>query len=400
MTDENRYIRDRASVMAMIKFILMVLIGVALCYGATKIIAVMVPFLIGFILAKTSYSMSESFCGVFSKNRLFTKSKKRKVAMVIYIILLVLIGLFVIWAFLSLFSQVNSVVNSLSNMASPARITEMLDNLILRFSSENGGFITPSLIQSFEQSLADVWTNIVKAAPAVVSKFLASLWTMVGSIPYWIFVIICVILSGYYFIHDGPNVLKFYIRNLPNKPFRKKSISLINDLFVMIFRVLGGYLLLLIITAIEAWIGFKLAGVKYAGILAVITGIIDFLPVLGISATMIPVMIYCGLHGDFRAVLILIIAMSIMTVLRRIIEPPILGKSMHMHPLLMLVSMALGVYIWGAIGFLLGPTVMIIIIQIFKVFELDKKLLAFLSSILGKFMKKPDEDVETVKGKS
>ena len=56
----------------------------------------------------------------------------------------------------------------------------------------------------------------------------------------------------------------------------------------------------------------------------------------------------------------------------------------------MLIAMVIGVYVWGAIGFLLGPTVMIIVIQIMKVFELDKKVLAFMSRVLNKFMKKPE----------
>ena len=80
-----------------------------------------------------------------------------------------------------------------------------------------------------------------------------------------------------------------------------------------------------------------------------------------------------------------------MTVIRRVLEPVVLGKSMKLHPLLMLIAMVIGVYVWGAIGFLLGPTVMIIVIQTMKIFDLDKKLLAFLSRVLHKFMSDPEE---------
>ena len=45
---------------------------------------------------------------------------------------------------------------------------------------------------------------------------------------------------------------------------------------------------------------------------------------------------------------------------------------MQLHPLLMLIAMVIGMYVWGAIGFLLGPTAMIIIIQVMKVFNLDE----------------------------
>ena len=54
MNDIERYNKDRASVMSMIKFILIVAITVAICYCARVVVIIMVPFLIGFMLAKTA----------------------------------------------------------------------------------------------------------------------------------------------------------------------------------------------------------------------------------------------------------------------------------------------------------------------------------------------------------
>ena len=215
---------------------------------------------------------------------------------------------------------------------------------------------------------------------------------IIGNIPYGIFVVISVFMSGFYFISDGPTVLKGYMKTVPNHTFRRTSIELINNLSVTLFRALGGYLLLLLITMLESWIAFRLANVEYALVLALVTAILDFLPVLGISATMWPVIIYCALHDNIQGAIIIIIAMAIMTVIRRFIEPAILGKSLHLHPLMMLISMALGVYVWGAIGFLLGPVVFIILLDVFKVFGLDKKLRNFLSRVLEKIISNEPEN--------
>ena len=153
---------------------------------------------------------------------------------------------------------------------------------------------------------------------------------------------------------------------------------------------------LLVITAAEAYIVFMAAGVyNYGLILALITALIDFMPVLGISATMVPVMIWFILNGKIIPAVIIVIGMAVMTVLRRFIEPPILGKSMRIHPLLTLVAMAVGVYIWGAIGFLLGPALAIIILQTIKVFEIDKKVGEYLSGVFERFLSpKKDEEGE------
>lgn len=393
MTDLERYNRDKATVISMIKFILMVLIVGVLLYLGTKIVAVLVPFIIGFLLAKTSFALAEPLAKKISKPSTY-KETRRKISVAIYVVLLIVIFLLIIWCCTMLIDQGLRAINTLSKLAvgfdAPGFTTEFLN----RFTKENGGFITPSMMETIQENFQNVFEMALQKIPLVMTGIFTGIWTMIGNIPYAIFVVICIILSGYYFINDGPNVLKAYLKRVPNKSFRMKSVSLLNDLSVTLFRALGGYVALLIITAVEAWIAFKLAGVNYAVILALITAVIDFLPVLGISATMIPVMVYLGLHNNFTGIIVLVIAMAAMTVLRRILEPAILGKSLHLHPLMMLLGMALGVYIWGAIGFLLGPTVLIIILDVCKVFEIDKKIMNFLSRVLSNFMKNPEEPAE------
>lgn len=384
--DNERYAKDKAAVIAMIKYILMAAIAVVLLLFATKLVSVLVPFLIGFLLAKTSMALAEPVAKSYKGTKPRSLIKKRT-AVVVYVILLVFIAIFCVWGIITLLSQMSRALNTVSHLADTIDPSELGSDLIAKFSADNGGFLTEEMIVSIKANIASIWSDSMSALPALISSFLSSVLSMVSSIPYWIFVIICVILSGYYFINDGYHVLRFYMKNVPNRAFKLKSLSLINTLSVTLFRALGGYLLLLIMTTVEAWFAFHLAGVDYAVILALITGIIDFMPVLGISATMIPVMAYCALHGNYRSVIILAIAMAVMTVVRRLAEPPILGKSLHLHPLLMLLGMALGVYVWGAIGFLLGPTVMIIIIDVAKVFAIDKKIMNFLSRVIGDFMK-------------
>lgn len=393
MTDLERYNRDKATVISMIKFILLVLIVGVLLFIGTKLVAVLVPFIIGFLLAKTSFALAEPLAKKISKPSKY-KEYRRKISTVIYIILLVIIALVIIWCCTMLVEQGLRAINTLSKLVTgfdaPGFTTEFLN----RFTKENGGFITPSMMETIQENFQNVFEMVLQKVPGFITSIFTGIWSMIENLPYGIFVVICIILSGYYFINDGPNVLKAYLKRVPNKSFRMKSVSLLNDLSVTLFRALGGYVALLVITAVEAWIAFKLAGVNYAVILALVTAVIDFLPVLGISATMIPVMCYLGLHHNFTGVIILVIAMAIMTVLRRVLEPAILGKSLHLHPLMMLLGMALGVYIWGAIGFLLGPTMLIIILDVCKVFEIDKKVMNFLSRVLSNFMKKPEEPVE------
>ena len=248
------------------------------------------------------------------------------------------------------------------------------------------------MIDSLKENVANMGQTVVKSIPQVVSSALSSVWKMVGNLPYAVFFVISIILSGFYFINDGPAVMKFFVKNTPSRKFRNRVMTLLNELALLVFRVLGGYFALFIITAAESFIVFFAAGLReYAIVLAIVTALIDFLPVLGISVTMLPMFIYLIAQGDYVAAAIIAIGYIIMTIIRRFIEPPILGKSMHLHPLITLFSMAAGVYIWGAPGFLLGPVLAIIIIQALKVFEIDQKAGTYFSGVLDSLISDKDE---------
>ena len=398
MNDIERYNRDRASVMSMIKFILIVGITVGICYFARIVVIILVPFLIGFMLAKTANLIAKPISGIFDKNPQNIKpgrkkSTRTKTALVCYVILNVILVILIVFLCLGLLWQANTILNRLTKASMNFNPGSSFDRAILyRFSVANGGFLTEDLIETIAVNIEGVGQNIVAAIPTFIRTSLSTIWKLIGNLPYAIFFVISIMLSGFYFINDGPQVLKFFAKNTPNRKFRNRVFGLINDLSMTVFRVLGGYMALFFITAFEAYFVFMAAGVyNYALILALITALIDFMPVLGISATMIPVIIWLVLNGKIMNAVIIVIGMAIMTVVRRFIEPPILGKSMHLHPLITLVAMAAGVYIWGAIGFLLGPALAIIIIQTIKVFEIDKKVGEYLSGVFERFFAPKDD---------
>ena len=394
LSDVERYERDRASVMSMLKFILMVAILTGACYVGKIVVVILVPFLIGFLLSKTSVLIAKPISKVFDKDATKIKPGKKKstytkTSITVYVILNIIVFILIVLALIGLIYQANSLLVTLSELARTIKPGEMVNTQILdRLSSDNGGFLTPDMIESLKESVTNMGQTIVSKAPSFINDTFSAVGRLVGNLPYAVFFVISIVLSGFYFINDGPAVMKFFVKNTPNKKFRNRVFTILNELSIMVFRVLGGYLVLFIITAVESLIVFWCAGLhEYAIVLSIITALIDFLPVLGVSATMVPMMIYQVANGQYISAAILLIGLILMSIIRRFLEPAVLGKSLKMHPLITLIAMAAGVYIWGAAGFLLGPVLAIIIIQVIKVFEIDKMVGKYFSGILDRFMK-------------
>ena len=402
LSDVERYERDRASVMSMLKFILIVAILIGAAYVGKIVVVILVPFLIGFLLSKTSVLMAKPISKLFDKDATKIKPGKRKsthtkTSLVVYVILNIIVFILIVLTCIGLVYQANSLLVTVVDLSRTIKPGEMVNTQILeRFSVDNGGFLTADMIESLSESITNMGQTIIKNVPQFASTTLSKVWQLVGNLPYGVFFVISILLSGFYFINDGPAVMKFFVKNTPNKKFRNRVFTLLNELSVTVFRVLGGYLVLFIITAFESLIGFWVAGLhEYAIVLSIITALIDFLPVLGVSATMIPMMIYQVANGNYISACILLGGLIVMSIIRRFVEPAVLGKSLKMHPLITLIAMAAGVYIWGAAGFLIGPVLAIIIIQVIKVFEIDKMAGTYFSGILDRFMK--DKNVKEKK---
>ena len=437
MDNNARYLRDRATVMATVKYILFAaIIGVCLFF-ATKLVVIFVPFLIGFVLAKASRLIADALLLIPNH---FQKKKKQKnasheyipapktkktnvivrfffpamgekkysqrtrVTILVYVLLLILLFAGTIWAVGALIMQMTNAIEYLKALsdkmaANNTSLSDLAYSSIENMLSYLGSFLDASTIESIRENCLSFVEGFGTKIFTYAESFAGSLLSLLGSIPLAIFYIIAVIMSGYYFITDGRSLMRFFANNIKSRRFRMRTLRLLDKLSFTLFRVLGGYMVLLIVTFVESWIVFKFADIKYAAIFAFITAFLDFLPVLGISATMIPMMVYVTAQGNFQALVILIIGMTLMTIIRRIIEPKILGKSLNMHPLATVLGMIIGVFIWGALGFLMGPVVLIIVLQSLKVFSLDKKLRRFIEGLLNRISEDDDEEDKKNMGK-
>ena len=101
---------------------------------------------------------------------------------------------------------------------------------------------------------------------------------------------------------------------------------------------------------------------KYAVIMALVIWIIDVIPILGSIAVLAPWAIYHYLTGDVVMGTKLTILAVVLLVIRRAVEPKLMGSQMGISPLAILIAMFIGAKLFGLIGFLIGPLIVIIFI--------------------------------------
>ena len=108
----------------------------------------------------------------------------------------------------------------------------------------------------------------------------------------------------------------------------------------------------MLLTFFELTIGLHILGIENALVIAFLIAIFDVLPVLGTGGIMLPWILISFLNNQVKTGVGLLILYLVITVIRNIIEPKIVGKQIGLHPLLMLMCMYLGARLFGFLGML------------------------------------------------
>ncbi len=76
---------------------------------------------------------------------------------------------------------------------------------------------------------------------------------------------------------------------------------------------------------------------------------------------MVPWAIISSLNGDIVLGVAILGLWVIMSIVRQILEPKLVSKHLGIHPIFTLIAMYTGYKIWGVMGMIVGPILLIIL---------------------------------------
>jgi sporulation integral membrane protein YtvI len=146
-------------------------------------------------------------------------------------------------------------------------------------------------------------------------------------------------------------------------------------------QVFGGYLMasfaLSLLVALIDMVGLLLLRVDYAVILALLMGVLDFLPYVGSGAILVPWGVACIYTGDWVRGLYLLLLYAVVFLARNIVGRRLMGTRFRRNPFLGLVCSFIGWKLWGVVGMILGPVLCMIAVNLFSSGILDHTIADF-----------------------
>ena len=180
------------------------------------------------------------------------------------------------------------------------------------------------------------------------------------SIPKMFLDTIIIIISAFYLSNDFKKVNGFFAAQLPEK-VRDFGKIIKREFASTTGKYIKAYSLIIFITFAELFVGFTILDIRYAFVLAIVVAIVDILPVLGTGTVLIPWAIYSLITGDLFHGIGLLILYLVITIIRQVMEPKIVGSYIGLYPLVTLMCMYAGMQVMGVFGLFLFPITVIIL---------------------------------------
>ena len=316
-----------------------------------KVLALMFPFVVGWVIAMIASPL------VNWLEKKFNIVKKLGSALVVILVL----ALIVLILYFSISKLVTETISLLENI--PQLYKELEAGLDQIGNSLQGIF--HRLPPQFQEGWDNILLNMDQKVGTFITKISEPTVEAAGNfakrVPSYLISTIVAIMSAYLFTVEHEEVLVWAKKTAP--PSVVKRMTLVSD---NLKYAVGGYLKAQIkimgVVFLILWVGLTLLQVHYAVLIAIAIAFLDFLPFFGTGTAMIPWALYKFLVGNIKMAVLLLIVYAITQLVRQLIQPRMLGKSMGLNPLVTLILLYLGYRLGGVTGMIVAvPLGMILI---------------------------------------
>ena len=240
------------------------------------------------------------------------------------------------------------------------KIANIFDNV--PFLKNSAGDGADKIGESVENTAAQLIGGLAQKGGDFVARAVGNF--LVGTPRAVVSIVVCV-MSSVYLSMDFDNVKK-YLLNIFSKEKREGVKNIVHRISLGIKGYFKAYFLLYLINFFELFIGFTIMQRSYSMFLAMALGFLDILPFFSVAVVLIPWGVFLIANGETGLGIGMMVLALIMAIVRQISEPRLVGKNLGIHPLASLVSMYIGVRVFGFWGMILAPVSMLMIKEFLK----------------------------------
>ncbi|MFQ6329414.1 AI-2E family transporter [Nocardia sp. CWNU-33] len=230
------------------------------------------------------------------------------------------------------------------------KVRNWLQGPPLRIQQEQLDSGVDAIVQRLQSSTERIATGVFSGVSAATSAIVT---------------LVLVLTLSFFFIKDGPRFMPWLHNTLGSRTGRH-----LEEVLSRIWVTLGGFIrtqaLVSLIDAIFIGAGLVILGVPLALVLAVITFIGGFIPIVGaFVAGALAVLVALVANGLTTALIVLGIIIAVQQLEGNVLQPVLQSRSMKLHAVLVLLAITAGGSLYGIVGaFLAVPFAAVVAVTI------------------------------------
>lgn len=213
--------------------------------------------------------------------------------------------------------------------------------------SSDPGFLHDELHELWE-SLKDAGVDALKSS-----------MTMMFSAFSKVVDIVIIFFVTFYLLKDG-DAIKDHLAGLFPHRDNRRILNLFNNILRSLRIYICGQMAICAITAMVVFLYFSLRGLPYASVFAVVSGIAEFIPVLGPTVASAFGVMLTATTSPWMALQTAGFYLILTQINHNLVTPNIIGKSLNLHPIAIILGVVLGDELLGAAGMFLAVPVIVI----------------------------------------
>ncbi|MBB4824052.1 sporulation integral membrane protein YtvI [Sporosarcina luteola] len=260
-----------------------------------------------------------------------------------------------------LYYTVNSLIGKIIQFTKEApHYLNKLSGVWIDLQSKMSNY-TAGMPPEFVRAIQDEFDKMITSIRSSLTSLLSSekIMVLAGEIPNFLVSLIVFMIALFLFMLELPNLKQMVFRHLTDDT-AKKARYMMSRLNSVIFGFMKAQLLVSFIILAVTFIGLLIITPKYAVVMSLIIWIIDVIPILGSIIILAPWSLYQLISGDVGMGAKLAVLAVILLIIRRTVEPKVMGNQIGLSPLPTLIAMFIGLKLFGFLGFFIGPLVVIL----------------------------------------
>lgn len=229
--------------------------------------------------------------------------------------------------------------------------------------------IFPSLFASEEFSV-EIGSIIHSFITKLTSSLMTSLSSLILHFPTLFLQSLVVFFTFFFVLRDREQLLSYIKSLLPfSKDVEKKLFELSK---AITSSVIYGQVIIGILQGLLIGIGFFIFRVPNALFLTLLASLAGIFPIIGTMIIWLPVLIYLLIAGNTLAAIGILAFGIISSNIDNLLRPIFVSRRTMMHPALILIGMIGGLFLFGILGFILGPLILAYLLIILEIYRNKK----------------------------